>query len=173
MPRRDINHHGWKEHNAMTIVRDARSRGQAMVEFALVFMLFAWGMFGVIDFSRWVYSTNSVNEIAREAARQGTVALRPADCSGLNRTVCIQTLAKNRLIGVQISLADVQVVCQRLDSTGSLPVSPDTDNCGTDWRANDLVRVEINSNLKVTTPLLGQFMGTAPIHGEAEVTVNG
>lgn len=157
----------------MTIEQDGRTRGQAMVEFALVFVIFAWGLFGMIDFSRWVYSTNSVNEVAREAARQGSVALRPADCNGLSRVACIQTLAKNRLVAVPINLADVQVVCQRLDSTGALPANEDTDNCGSTWRANDLVRVEINTNLPVVTPLLGQFMGTAPIHGEAKVTVNG
>lgn len=144
-----------------------------MVEFALVFVLFAWGIFGIIDFARFVYGNNSLNEVAREAARQGTVAIRPAECGGLARTVCIQTIAKNRLIGVPIALADVQVVCQRLDSTGALPLSEDTDNCGATWRPNDLVRVEINTNLSLVTPLMGQFLGTAPMHGEAQVTANG
>lgn len=157
----------------MSVTHDDRSIGQAMVEFALVFIMFAWGLFGVIDFSRFVYSTNSLNEIAREAARQGTVAIRPADCNGLSRVACIQTLARNRLIGVSINLADVQVVCQRLPSTGDLPASKDTDNCGTTWEADDLVRVKITTNLSLVTPLIGQFIGTAPMSGEAQVTVNG
>lgn len=168
-----VDDHRQEGDHAMTIKQDDRSRGQAMVEFVLVFVIFAWGLFGLVDFSRWVYSTNSVNEIAREAARQGTVALRPADCNGLSRIECIQTLARNRLNGVAINLSDVQVVCQRLDNEGLLPASEDTDNCGATWRANDLVRVEINSNLMVVTPLVGQFLGSAPIHGEAQVTVNG
>lgn len=157
----------------MTIKHDDRARGQAMVEFALVFIIFAWGLFGIIDFSRYVFSANSLNEIAREAARQGTVALRPGDCNGLTRVVCIQTLARNRVTGVPIALADVQVVCQRTSKTNALPASKDTDNCGTTWQANDFVRVKITSHLQLVTPLMGQFIGTAPMTGEAQVTVNG
>lgn len=148
-------------------------RGQAMVEFVLVFIIFAWGVFGMVDFSRWVFSTNSLNEMAREAARQGTVALRPVDCNGLTRVACIQTLAVNRLTGVPIAVGDVQVVCQRPSSTGALPASEDTDNCGATWRANDLVRVKITSHLQLVTPLIGQFIGSAPMSGEALVTANG
>lgn len=156
----------------MTTKKVDRTRGQAMVEFALVFVLFAWGVFAVIDFARYVYGNNSLNEVAREAARQGTVVYRPSECSGLNRVACIQTIAKNRLVGVPIALSDVQVVCQR-DGISGLPVSKDTDNCTGGWQANDLVRVKITSNLNLVTPLMGQFLGSAPMSGEAQVTANG
>jgi Flp pilus assembly protein TadG len=158
----------------MTTTNNDRTRGQAMVEFALVFIIFAWGIFAVIDFARYVYGNNSLNEVAREAARQGTVAYRPADCSGntsANRVTCIQTIAKNRLVGVPIALSDVQVVCQRPGITG-LPASKDTHNCTGGWQANDLVRVKITSNLNLVTPLMGQFLGSAPMSGEAQVTAN-
>lgn len=151
----------------------SQRRGQAMVEFALVFLIFVMALFAIIDFSRFVFSTNSVNEIAREAARQGTVALRPAECNGLTRVVCVKTIAKNRLAGVSIALADVLVVCQRPDNTGALPALSTTDNCGASWRANDLVRVKITTNMLVVTPLMRLFLKTAPMTGEARVTVNG
>lgn len=157
----------------MMSLRRSRTRGQAMVEFALVFPLFALLLFGIIDLSRYIYSNNSLSEVSRESARQGTVALRPADCNGLTRVVCIQTLAKTRLTAVAISLGDVQVVCQRLSSAGTLPISKNTDNCGTTWRANDIVRVKITRNLGLITPLIGQFIGAAPMSGEAQVTVSG
>ena len=157
----------------MTARHDERTRGQAMVEFVLIFLIFAWGLFGMIDFARWVFGTNSLSEMAREAARQGTVALRPADCGGLTRVACIQTIAKNRLTGVPIELGDVQVVCQRAGSSGALPASKDTDNCGATWQANDLVRVKIASHLQLVTPLIGQFIGSAPMTGEVLVTANG
>jgi len=144
-----------------------------MAEFAIVFPLFALLLFGIIDLSRYIYSNNSINEVAREAGRQGTVALRPATCSGLTRVVCVQTLAKQRLTAVAIDLSDVQVVCQRLSASGALPVSKDTDNCGTTWRANDIVRIKITRNLGLITPLIGQFVGAAPMSGEAQVTVSG
>lgn len=177
MPGADLHDHRQKDDdNAMTRTKSDPTRGQAMVEFALIFMIFAECVFGIVDFARYVYGNNSLNEVAREAARQGTVAIRPADCSGdtsADRVVCIQTIAKNRLIGVPIALSDVQVVCQRLDNAGDLPASADTDNCTDGWRPNDLVRVEINSNLSLVTPLIGQFLGAAPMHGEAMVTANG
>ncbi len=159
----------------MTIMKERRrkSRGQSMVEFALVFPMFAVLLFGIVDMSRYVYSANALNEIAREAARQGTVGRRPAECASLSRRVCIQTLARNRLTAVAINLGDVQVVCQRQDSGGNLPASENTDNCGTTWKADDFVHVTITSNLNLVTPLIGQFIGNAPMTGEALVTVAG
>lgn len=151
----------------------SRGRGQAMVEFALVLPIFLLLLFGMIDFARYVYSDNALSEVARESARQGTVALRPADCNGLTRVVCVQTLAKNRLTAVAIDLGDVQVVCQRLSSSGALPASKDTDNCGTTWRANDIVRVKITRNLGLITPVVSQFIGPAPMSGESQVTASG
>ena len=96
-----------------------RSRGQAMAELALVLPIFVLILFGVIDLSRFVYSNNSLSEVARESARQGSVAYRPADCNGLSRVVCIQTLAKNRLTAVAIDVGDVTVTCQRLTKTNT------------------------------------------------------
>lgn len=153
--------------------RRRKSRGQSMTEFALVFPLFALLLFAIVDMSRYVYSTNSLNEIAREAARQGTVALRPAECASLSRVACVQTLARNRLTAVAINLTDVAVVCQRQAPDGTLPVALTTDNCGSTWQSDDFVRVTITSNLGLVTPLIGQFIGNAPMRGEARVTVSG
>lgn len=147
-------------------------RAQALVEFALVLPIFLLLLFGIVDLSRYVYSNNALNEVARESARQGTVALRPAECNGLTRIVCIRTLAQSRLTAVTIAQSDVQVVCQRL-SGGALPADPNTDNCGGTWRAGDLVRVRIARDLGLITPIIGQFIGGAPMSGEARVTVSG
>lgn len=170
-----IHHHVNRKVSAMAVQRRNRSRtrAQAMVEFALVLPIFVLLLFGIIDLARYVYSNNSLNEVARESARQGTVALRPGDCNGLSRVVCVQTLAKTRLTAVAINLGDVQVVCQRLGSAGTLPASKNTDNCGSSWRANDIVRVRITRDLGLLTPLIGQIIGAAPMSGEAQVTVSG
>lgn len=144
-----------------------------MAEFALVLLPFLLMLFGIVDLSRFVYSNNSLSEVARESARQGTVALRPADCNGLSRVVCIQTLARDRLTAVTIVLGDVEVVCHRLDSAGILPARTDPDNCGPTWRANDLVRVTITRELTLITPLINGIIGPARMTGEAEVTASG
>lgn len=46
-----------------------RSRGQALIEFALAIPVFLVMLFGVIDVGRVIWATTSVNAAAREAAR--------------------------------------------------------------------------------------------------------
>ena len=49
--------------------RDGRVRGQALVEFALVAPIFFLVMFSIIEFGRYVYTVQILNEAAREGAR--------------------------------------------------------------------------------------------------------
>ena len=55
------------------------ARGQSLVEFALVLPIFAIMLFGIIDFGRYVFTANSLNNGAREAARFASVSVFPAD----------------------------------------------------------------------------------------------
>jgi Flp pilus assembly protein TadG len=156
--------------------RHGRSRGQALVELAIVLPFFALLLFGIIDLGRYVYTANALNEAAREAARMGSVALRPAECSALTRNVCVQTILRGRVTAVPLALSDVKVYCQRRDASGSLPnqaAEPPIDNCGGTWRANDLMRVRVDHRLTLVTPIVGQFIGSLQLRGEAQVTVNG
>ena len=56
-----------------------RARGQSMVEFALVLPIFAILLFGIIDFGRYVFTANALNNGAREAARFASVSVFPAE----------------------------------------------------------------------------------------------
>lgn len=49
------------------------ARGQAMVEFALVFPLFIVTLLGILEFGFIVYTQNTVNHAAQEGARRGEV----------------------------------------------------------------------------------------------------
>ena len=151
-----------------------RTPGQALVEFALVIPFFLLVLFGIIDMSRYVYDSNALNESAREAARQGTIAWRPADCNGLSRVVCIQTLVKNRTTGVGLALSDVTVVCYRIPNNGTLPSDGvQADTCGPDWLGGDLVRVQISTRFTVVTPFVAGFLSPT-VNGSATwVTVSG
>ena len=53
--------------------RRTRSTGQALVEFALVAPLFFFLLFAIIDFGRYVYYVQVLNNAAREGARYGIV----------------------------------------------------------------------------------------------------
>ena len=50
-----------------------RSRGQGLVEFALVVPLVTFLIFGVLDFGRAVYTYNTVSQAARSAGRKALV----------------------------------------------------------------------------------------------------
>jgi len=66
------------------IVRPRGSRGQALVEFSLVFPLVLLLIFGLIDLGRLVYAQNALSEAAREGARYGSVQARSAtDIAGI------------------------------------------------------------------------------------------
>jgi Flp pilus assembly protein TadG len=62
--------------------RSRAGRGQALVEFALVAPLFLFVLFGIIDFGRYVYYVQILNNAAREGARyaivHGSNSLAPA-----------------------------------------------------------------------------------------------
>jgi hypothetical protein len=156
--------------------RRTRTRGQALVEFALVLPIFAMMLFGIIDMARFVSGLNSMNEVAREAARAGSVALRPAECASLTRNACVAAVVRNRMSGFPSGSSTVLVFCQRKDSSGALPnqaAEPPADNCAGTWRADDLMRVRIDQTFTLVTPLIAQFIGNVPMRGEALVTVNG
>jgi hypothetical protein len=53
--------------------RDGRGRGQALVEFALVAPIFFLLLFAVIEFGRYVYQVQILNNAAREGARYAIV----------------------------------------------------------------------------------------------------
>ena len=151
-----------------------RTRGQALVEFALVIPFFLLVLFGIIDMSRFVYSSNALNEAAREAARQGTIAWRPSDCNGLGRVECVKTLVQHRITAVGVANSDITVVCYRIPSNGTQPSDgAQADNCNGAWRGGDLVRVQISTRFTLVTPLIAQFLAPT-VNGNATwVTVSG
>ena len=87
-------------------------RGQAMVEFALVAPTFFLVLFSIIEFGRYVYTVQILNEAAREGARYaivhgseslcpsgpmpGVTAINPCDPSGQN----VKNLVVKDAVGV-------------------------------------------------------------------------
>jgi Flp pilus assembly protein TadG len=83
-------------------VRDAPS-GQAIVEFALVSLLFFSMIFGTIDFGRAIYLSNQLHNAVRDGARYGK--LYPAETSTIKSTV----VAKAN--GFSLTASNVTVTC--------------------------------------------------------------
>ena len=177
MPAGDVHDHRDEGDDAMNNPfrhRPERTRGQALVEFALVVPFFLLLLFGIIDMARFVYDSNSLNEVAREAARQGTIAYRPADCNGLDRVSCVKVLVQHRITGVGVATGDISVVCYRVPNDGTPPSDgTQADNCGTTWKGGDLVRVQISTRFTVVTPFVAGFLSPT-VNGNATwVTVSG
>jgi len=144
-----------------------------MVEFAMIVPVLLLVVFGIIDFSRYVYTQNSLNQASREAARAGAVSERPPECAGQGRDACAITVARGRLVGVVGTTSPV-VTCttvtqldvnndNELDRAAVAPPS----NC----RARDLFTVTVTNNFTLLTPVIAQFLGTQTLRGETQVTV--
>ncbi len=165
----------------MTALRKRRTRGQALVEFALVIPMFLLLIFGIVDLGRYVYTNNALNQAAREAARVGAVSSRP-DCSAGTRDACVNEIARERItgFGVKAGMATsgaqdtpgVYVQCRRWDGNnpGSSPVFDVV--AISDCRGGDILVVQLNHDFDLVTPLIAQFLGTQDLFGRAEVTVN-
>lgn len=105
-----------------------RSRGQALVEFALAFPLFVLIVIGLFDAGRAVYSYNTVANSARAAARVAIVDQTPASI----RARAIE-------MGVALNLSAGDVVLN--------PCTPIEAGC--------LYGVTVNYTYEPVTPILG------------------
>ena len=153
----------------MTTKRRSRRRGQALVEFALVFPIFAILLFGIIDFGRYVFTANALNNGAREGARSGSVSIRPSPlCDGLSRDACVRAVVASRSWGVPASMITTTVTCERVAPNDTTPNVIAIGSC----RTNDLLRVKTQATFTLVTPLIAQWLGGQVLRGEALVTVN-
>ena len=149
-----------------------RSRGQALVEFALVFPFVALLIFGIIDLGRFAFTANSLNNAAREGARAGSVQFFPPECAGFSwpnqRQQCIVAAAQAKVTGVT-SPTTVTPTCERLDpaEADGLRVVP-VSQC----HVRDLLTVRVQTNFNLITPLIAQLLGSLTIAGETQVKVN-
>ena len=154
-----------------------RTRGQSLVEFALVLPLFMLLLFGIIDISRYVFTLNTLNQVARESARVGSVQTWPTECAALARDTCIDRVARGRALAVNLntglvttaapSSAGVQAVCRHLATNGTQSVVAFSD-----CRSNDLLTVTLHSNFTLVTPGVGQFLQKLNLTGESQITLN-
>jgi Flp pilus assembly protein TadG len=142
-----------------------RARGQALVEFALIFPIFILLLFGLMDIGRLVFQYNALNQGSREAARVGSVAGFTQDCSGVtSRTQCIQQIAISRIAATP----GVTVASNCSHQTGSGVVSVAADSC----LPGDTLVVTLTAPFSLLTPVIGQLLGQGTLTGQATVIVN-
>ena len=150
----------------------AASRGQALVEFAIVAPVFFLLLFGLIDLGRYVYVTNSFAQAAREAGRYASV-WKGVGASGCPSGVGTQTLfncvtqeTKNRLAGAP-AYYNVDISCETSAGTSVVEAS-----CLRD----DVLVITISTptspasqRFQFFTPFIGQLLGNPTVSATTKV----
>lgn len=126
-----------------------RRRGQALVEFSIVFVPFVMLLFGVIDLGRGIYSMNGTSQAAREIARTTSVHLWNSCCDLGTSSEAQATIATQRglIPGLQID-PGTDIVC--IDATDT--VKPDSD-----CHSGDYIRVTARATFRPMTPVVSSF----------------
>jgi hypothetical protein len=132
-----------------------RSRGQALVEFALILPVFLLVLMGIFDLGRAVFYSSTLSNAARETAREGIV---DQTCSHL------QDRAADR---ASVAMDDVTVTVVWLDGDGAQTRTCQPAPAG-EAGLGDRVLVTLDYDYRAATPIIGNLVGT--IHMRSEST---
>jgi Flp pilus assembly protein TadG len=148
-----------------------RSRGQALVEFALIIPLFLLMLFGIIDIGRVIWANDALTNAAREGARFASVKGSNTDMV----TTATKQNIRDATQGMAIAggMNTVVTVCYSAVhvSTSTAGCSGDTDETGATNMRGSLVTVTVSSTVPILTgSLLG--MGNFSVSGSSTVLVN-
>jgi Flp pilus assembly protein TadG len=139
--------------------RTARTRGQALVEFALVIPIFLLLLFGFIDIARYVYTTTAYGQAAREGARYGSVEQWSFSCPG---TVVTQT-RENCTEAVTLS---------RVPAGAPVPATSGVVyTCPATCRAGDLMSVKVEGPFNFFTPVISTLLGARTVSQTTQVVI--
>lgn len=130
------------------------SRGQALVEFALIVPIFLLVVLGLFDMGRAVFYYSTISNASREAVRLAIVDQNTAD---------IRQEAVDLASGVMpITIADVtvQYLAPDLSTGGPCSTAPYDVGC--------VVRVEVDHTFQPATPFVGVLNLSAQTHQQIE-----
>lgn len=122
---------------------DERSRGQTLVEFALILPIFILVLVGIFDFGRAVYGYNTISNAAREAVRIGIVD------QNVGR---LQAEAIKAAVSLGASTSDVTVNFLTADLSGNCPSNPPSIGC--------MVEITVHYRYNAATPIISNLVGT-------------
>ena len=138
-----------------------RARGEsgtAVVEFALVCMVFLLLVFGIIDFSRLFQSWVTVQHAAREGARYGSTGRVDCAISTTDRLACIQYMAKQATAGLSGAPNNVTVTVKSWDYPGYTE-----EQDGSAGNACDALEVTVHYDFSFAAPIIANVLGGAHI----------
>jgi Flp pilus assembly protein TadG len=120
------------------------SRGQTLLEFALVFPMFLMLICGVVDFSHVFYAEMTVQNALRQAGRFATTGNHLQDSNGnnLSRVSSIITTAQQAAPGFDFSQINISSVAGGAGSAGG---------------PGDIVTISLSSAVPMLTPIMAPF----------------
>jgi Flp pilus assembly protein TadG len=142
--------------------RARREEGAAAVEFAIVASLFFMLVFGIIDFGFAFHSWNNAANAAREGARLAAVDANVGE---------IAQRARDAAVTLDQSKMTVSVLCSR---GGAAFATCPSDK--TQWMAGDIVRVIVDYQYSMITPVGSFVPGLGPtlnLHSQSESRYEG
>jgi len=129
--------------------------GQAIVEFALVSMVFFLFVFGIIDFSRLFQSWVTVQHAAREGARYGVTGRTDCNIASPDRLACIDYVAKEATAGLSGAPNNVTVTVKSWDYPNYYE-PPTEGSAGTPC---DSLEVRVDYDFQFAAPIISNVLG--------------
>ncbi len=147
------------------------SRGQALVEFALVAMLFLTILFAVVDFGRAIYAYNTVSNAARQAARLAIVDQAAADVTAkaIDTAPALGLGSGN----VHFCVYD-QSTASWIASAGHQPTcpgGPQPPSCASPYQIGCSVVVTVTAPWSPITPVIGNVVGPLTLSSTSIETI--
>lgn len=139
---------------AWRLARHEPTRGQSLVEFALILPIFLVVLLGIFDGGRLVFAYNTVNNAAREAGREATVNQTLAD---------IQARGANHAVALDLSPGAVQVSYLPTTTTPCVVGQPQITTC--------LAVVLVTYDYSAATPIISALVGPITVTGEVRFPV--
>jgi TadE-like protein len=162
------------------------SRGQSLVEFALVLPIFLFMLFGLIDVGRFVYLNSTLSQAAREGARVGSVEASyrgssdPACgttggpvCPGNDTTLLAHVRsAADRMMSPFGNVSAANMSCVLAPPSGTTPTGAWTGVTCSNHAPGNVISVRVTATYTPITPVISSLFGTRTLSGSATMTIN-
>ena len=138
--------------------RRPKTRGQSLVEFALILPIMLLFVAAILDLGRVFYATVTLENSAREGAFQAAQTPESFDqgqpCDTATNMVTCRVQLEAKGSGVNIAASDIDMTCSPGSCAGA---------------AGNTVRVDVTGTFTLITPLLSMFFGgqTIPMSASA------
>lgn len=141
------------------IDRRDRSRGQSLVEMALVLPVLLLLLMGLFDFGRAIFAYNSVSNAAREGARLAIV-----DQTLASGTYLAATEAANQATALGLDPTDVNDVRVRF-------LMPDLATTCATRGIGCIAEVRVQYEFRAITPIIGAIIGPLTVGATTQIPI--